>query len=264
MVLLAKISNLFKWRDLAMGLAGKDLKNKYRNANGGFGWMIISPLAQMVIFSLVFGSIFKINIANYHFFLLCGLLPWGFLRSVSDSALNSILSNRSIIKKTSFPREVLPISSVLSNFVPFMVSLIFLFLLSLFITHPLGDDLLWLPVIVLFQLILLAGFSLIVAGLNAVYRETQFVVEIVLLVWFYLTPIVYSLDIARDALAPNNFILLSFNPMTGIITGYQDIFFYGRSPELGFIFGSFLSSTFIFFLGWFIFWRCEKRFEDIL
>ena len=118
--MISKIKEIFKWRELLFALAMKDLKIKYHQAAGGFAWMLITPLVQTGIFIFIFSSLFKVSIANYPLFLLSGLFPWSYLSNSLHDAANSILNNANLIKKTYFPREILPISNVITNLVTFL------------------------------------------------------------------------------------------------------------------------------------------------
>ncbi|MBA7696634.1 hypothetical protein ES703_105284 [subsurface metagenome] len=125
--MIKKIKELYRRRELIFSLAAKDLKARYKNAVIGFGWTLLSPLAMMVIFVLVFRLIFRIRIENYPVFLLSGLFPWTFFTASVSEATTSIVSNANLIKKTYFPREVIPISVILAKLVNFLLSLIILF-----------------------------------------------------------------------------------------------------------------------------------------
>jgi len=262
--MISKIKKVLRWRELILSLALKDLKIKYHQAAGGFGWLLIFPLSQMLIFSFIFLFIFKIKIENYPLFLLCGLFPWGFLKSSLDQAANSILSNANLIKKTYFPREILSIANIITNLISFLISLIVLTIFSVFYHKPLFAVLYWLPLIIFVQIILITGISLLFAGLNTLYRETQFIMEILLLIWFYGTPIVYPIEMAKNALPHGLFELYSYNPMLGIIYGYQQIFVSGLNPSLELLAKSSAISFIIFLFGWNIFSRCEDKFMDMV
>lgn len=226
--------------------------------------MLIMPLIQMAIFSFVFGYLFKIEIKNYPLFLLSGLFSWSFLRSSLDDSANSILTNANLIKKTYFPRQALPISNVIANLITFLFSLIVLIFFSLFYKISFFPNILWLPLIIVIQFILTMGVSLIVAGINTIYRETKFILDIFVLLWFYLTPVVYSLEMVRGALPLNLFTLYAANPMTGIITGYQQIFVYGNMPDINLLISSAITSLFVFILGFLVFSKSEDLFMDML
>lgn len=262
--MMDRLREVFSRRQLLFSLTSKELKAKYRQASGGFGWMLIMPLAQAAIFSLIFRYIFKIKIDNYVLFLLSGLFSWAFFRSSLDGAANSILGNANLIKKTYFPREFLPVSAVMGNLAGFFFALAVLFVFSLFSGIPLCRGLAWLPLVVFVQVVLILGIAMFLAGMNTVYRETQFIMDILLLVWFYATPVVYSLEMAKNALPGFVFFLYKFNPMLGIIRGYQEIFFLGRPPEWESLAVSFVFSGLLFVLGFLNFRSQERVFEDMV
>lgn len=262
--MISQIKEIFQWRQLIFSLALKDLKVKYRRATGGFGWMLVMPLVQAAIFIFIFKFLFKVKIENYPLFLLSGLFPWSFLRSSLDGAANSILSNTNLIKKTYFPKEILPISNIITNLVNFLFSLIIIFIFSLFYKISLFSVILWLPLVIFNQIILIFGISLFLAGLNTMYRETRFIMDIILLVWFYATPIVYSLEMVSSHLPQSLFFLYILNPMTGIICSYQNIFFYGSIPDIKLLCLSTLSAVLFLILGFISFRHYEKIFVDIL
>ena len=262
--MISKIREILQWRELILTLALRDLKAKYRQATGGFGWMLIRPLMQMLIFSFIFGVVFKVKIEKYPLFLLSGLFSWSFLHSSLDGAANSILNNANLVKKAYFPREILPISIILGNLVNFIFSLAVLFLFSLLLKVQISRAIIWLPLLILTQIILTVGIAFLVSSLNACFREIQFIMETLILVWFYATPIVYSLDMAKTALPANLIRIYLFNPITGIISSYQNIFVYGLNPNLGLLLNSLFVSLVCFILGFFVFRHYEGIFVDII
>jgi ABC-2 type transport system permease protein len=262
--MFSKIKEIFQWRELIFNLALRDLKAKYRQATGGFGWMLVRPLVQMLIFYFIFRVVFKVKIEKYPLFLLSGLFSWSFLHSSLDGAANSIIINANLVKKAYFPREVLPISVVLGNLANFLFSLIILFLFSLFLKVRLSYAIIWLPIVILTQMILTAGIAFLVSSLNVCFREIQFIMETLILVWFYATPIVYSLDMVKMALPINLAKLYLLNPITGVISSYQNIFVYGLSPDLGLLLNSLFVSLACLILGFSIFHHYEGIFVDII
>ena len=169
-----------------------------------------------------------------------------------DGAGNSILNNASLIKKTYFARQALPISNIIANLINFLFCLIILFSFSIFYRRPIFDSIYWLPAIILTQLILIIGMSLLFSGLNTLYREAQFIMDILLLIWFYVTPIVYPFEMAKNALRHGWFEVYSLNPMLGISVAYQQFFSTGQLHDPGFLLYSFIISVFVFVLGWFV------------
>lgn len=226
--------------------------------------MLIMPLAQMLIFNFVLGVLFKVKLKNYPLLLLSGLSAWSFLRFSLDQAASSILANANLIKKTYFPREILPISAIITCLISFIFSLVILSIFSLFSGVPLFPNIFWLLLVIFIQIILILGISLLLSGLNVIYQDTQFIKDILLSIWFYLTPIVYSLETAKSALPKKLFMLYGLNPMSGIISAYQQIFVYGHAPDLRLIVSAILISLIIFIIGCLCFSKYEDIFADLI
>lgn len=262
--MFAKLKEIFSRRELLYNLVIRDLKIKYRYATGGLGWMLVMPLVQVFVFSFVFRFLFKIKMENYPVFLLSGLFAWSFLASCLDGAVNSLSGNANLIKKTYFPREILPMYINIVNLVTFVFSLVILIIFSVSSKISLFPAIFWSPLVIFIQIILTIGISLFVAGLNTIYRDTQFIMNILLFVWFYITPIVYPSEMIKGLINKNLFSLYSLNPMFGIISGYQQIFAHGRIPDLGALFNGALFSITIFIAGLFYFSKHENIFADLV
>lgn len=262
--ILKKFIELFAYRELILNLAIKELKVRYRYATGGIGWIVIYPIAMSAIFYAVFKFIFKIGIENYTFFLLCGLFPWAFLQVSLGEASASIIANANLIKKARFPREAVPFSIIAMHLIAFVAPLAILFITALFFKISATRIILWLPLILFIQLLLTTGLSLILSSLNACYRDIQFAYSLILMIWFYATPIVYSVEMAKDIFSRDISGIYVLNPMAGIVTAYRDIFLYSRNPDLLLLSISFIISAMLFISGLFIFGYLEKRFIDII
>lgn len=263
-LLIQKIKELFGHKELVIALAIKDLKVRYKNAAIGFGWMLLNPLAMMIIFSLIFKIIFKIGIANYPVFLLSGLFPWTFFQVSLNTGVTSFVDNANLIKKTYFPREIIPISIVLSNLVNFLLSLVVLFIFVLIYRIQIGLAIIWLPLILLVQLMLVVGISLIASSLHTCYRDVRYILGLLLSVWFFATPIVYSLDMVRNVLPLNIFRLYTLNPMVGIVRAYHNLFLFDQGPDLGPLIITTLISIAVLISGFLTFSRHEGSIADIV
>lgn len=225
--------------------------------------MLVMPLFQVLPF-ILFKFIFKLEIKNYPLLLLSGIFPWNFLRISINDATNSILANANLVKKNYFPREILPISSITINLINFVLSLVMVYVFSSFNRVSLFPNLIWLPLIIFIQLIFIIGLSLILTGINTVYRDTQFILVVIFLIWFAVTPIVYSFEMVKNLLPQSLLFLYEVNPLTGIICAYQSIFFYGCIPNLQLLFLSFLMAILFFILGFLSFHYYEDKFMDII
>jgi ABC-type polysaccharide/polyol phosphate export permease len=190
-------ADLIRYRELFGSLFRRDIRAKYRGSVLGLGWSLLHPLVLMLVYLLVFSVLWRITEVgsdDYWLFLLCGLPAWVFFATAAQGASRSLLENANLIRKVRFPRQLVPLSIVGTNLVSFAVMLGIVMALSLWrIDEARGTVWLALPLAALFACIV-AGFALAVASLNAVYRDVEHILAALLLPWFFLTPILYSLE----------------------------------------------------------------------
>lgn len=257
---IVDINNLIRYWELTMSLAVKDLKVRYKSPVLGFLWALLVPILMAIIFIIVFSGMFKISIKNYPVFLLCGLFPWNFFQLSVATGTTSIVDNGGLLKKVYFPRQIIPISIVVANLVNFILSLILLLIIVLVFRLKLGMPLLLLPIVVIVQIILTTGILLIFSSLHTYYRDVRYIVEVLLLCWFYLTPIFYDIK----GVIPDRYVgIYMLNPMAGIVTIYRDIFLYKIFPDMGLFLRTFLISVLLFILGMLVFKKYERNFADV-
>ncbi len=236
------LRELWQYRYLLYMLVVRDLKARYKNSVIGIVWSLLNPLLMMFIFTWVFTAMVpNRTIRAFPVFFLCGLLPWQYFTGGLTASTGSLVAHANLIKKVYFPREVLPLSAVLSNLVHFLIALVVLFALMLFFHIRFTKWLLLLPFIILIQTAFTAGLGLALSVLNVFYRDVQHLLEVLLLGWFFLTPIFYPLDILpRDY----NFLGVTvdlwrwmqiLNPMASIIAAYRDVLYWGRMVGLDFL-----------------------------
>jgi ABC-type polysaccharide/polyol phosphate export permease len=169
--MLTDLRELYRYRDLLHVLVSRDLKVRYKRSALGFLWSFINPLMQTLVLTVVFKFVLKIEIDNYSVWVLAAILPWTFFQnSVLDSA-QSILMHYNLLKKVYFPREIIPLSTVISNLVHLGLSFLVFLLYALVVRVHFGPMLLWLPVLVFFQLLLNTGVALAVAAMNVFYED---------------------------------------------------------------------------------------------
>lgn len=224
---LEQIKGLYRYRSLIWNLVIRELKARYRGSVLGFLWSFLNPLLLMLVYSVVFSTYLRFNMESYVVFLLSGLLPWMWFSSSMLEGSGSIIAGGNLIKKILFPAEVLPMVVVLANGVNYLLSLPILLIFAVYFKLAIGMPLLALPIVFSIQLLLTVGFAFILSALCVHYRDIQHVLGNVLNLWFFTTPIVYSLD-----QIPEKFrFTVNFNPAAPLILAYQDIFFYGRFPN---------------------------------
>lgn len=244
-------------KDLTLALVGKELKSKYKSATLGFLWILINPFLQMIVLTLVFSIFLKIQVKNYPLFVFSGLLPWTFFSLSLTSGTSSLIANRDLIKKTNFPRYLLPASSVLAHLFTFLVALL---LLIVFVTIMFGLNfsLLLLIPIILLETILSISIVLFLSSLDVYYRDVSFILQALLMIWFYVTPIFYPVTVV-----PKNFLFFyQLNPMVGIINAYQTIFLQTNFILPFSLIITIAETAIILTIGIFIFRKRSKYFAD--
>lgn len=256
--------DLFRYRELFGSLFRRDLRAKYKGSVLGLVWSLAHPIVLMLVYLLVFSVMLKIQTAEYeHYwlFLLAGLPIWVFFATSLQAASRSLLENANLIRKVRFPRQLVPLSVVATQLVGFAVMLAIVVGLSL-VFLPEARDTVWvaLPLAVL-AVCLVAGLSLVVASLNALYRDVEHLVTALLLPWFFLTPVLYALEgIPGVREHPRVVDLLHWgNPLTPAIQAVRDPLFFGELPSAGDTIYLVASAVLALALGAFVFTRVDDR-----
>ena len=251
---------LYEYRELLKTSIKKDIRGRYKNSILGVFWSFLNPLLQLAVYAIVFPLIMKSDIPNYTVFVCCGLIPWTFFSTAISRTSFVMVENGNIIKKVYFPREILPISIVTSELVNFFISTIII--LAFVLAYGMGFTwyIVFYPLILIVQYVLLIGISLLVSSLTVYFRDLQHFIGILLQLLFYATPIVYGM-----AIIPVSFQwILKLNPMSYIIDGYRSIFYYQRMPDLVGLGIVFAISIVLCIVGYFIFNKLQKRFAEEL
>lgn len=249
------------YKYLLFQLTQKEIKARYKQSLVGYAWVVFNPILQLLIYTFVFSYIFRSPSQDvpYSLYLFAGLLPWLFFHTSITSATNSLVSNASLLTKVSFPREVIPYASVAAKVLDLLVSFIVFILLGLFVSYWFKITLLLFPIVFFFQFIFTIGLSLIFSVANLFYRDFQYLINLLLMLWMYMTPIVYPLS-----LVPERFMsLYVLNPLVGFIVTYRALLF-GLPLNSNLLLWSAFSSIFVFIIGFILFKRSEKIFADIV
>lgn len=255
---------LFSYRELLFSLTKKELKVKYRGTALGFLWSLLNPILTMLVYSFVFSIVLRAGIEQFAIFLICALLPFNFLSNSVNYGSGSIIASSNLVNKIYFPREIIPLSIVFANLINFFFEFIALFIVLGVMGYKFYIFLYLLPVVIFFQFFLVVGMTLLVSALNVFFRDLQHLITIIMMVWFFGTPIIYPLS-----MVPERFqYIIKINPMTIYAAYYRNIFYYVKFPDGG-GFPSVpetliaLTITFvIFFAGYFVFKKLEYRFAE--
>ncbi len=255
------------YTDLLRNLVVRDLKVRYRGSIFGFAWSLLNPLLMMAVFTLVFQVLAQYDeIHLYPFFLMAALVPWLFTAQALTSAMRSITSNAQLIKKVYFPRELLPMSAVLASFVNFVLAFVIFWLIGLLFGVGNSSAMLMIPLIMLLQLALVMGLSLILAMANVFFRDTEHLVEVGLLAWFFLTPIFYPISFVPNVtflgLDVHRWVFM-LNPMATLTTDYRFAIMFGSFPIRHTIVTIVVAAVALGF-GWWVFRRFAHRFAEEL
>jgi lipopolysaccharide transport system permease protein len=257
-------ADVIRYRELFGSLFRRDIRAKYRGSVLGLGWSLVHPLVLMLVYLLVFSVLWRVaevGSDDYWLFLLCGLPAWVFFATASQAASRSLLENANLIRKVRFPRQLVPLSIVGTNLVSFAVMLLVVVVLSLW-QIPEARDTVWLafPLGALFACIV-AGFSLSIAALNALYRDVEHLLQALLLPWFFLTPILYSLEQLPgvDDYPAAEFFLHWVNFLTPPIEAMRSVIFYGQPPGTADTVYTMVAAVVALAVGAYVFSRSDDR-----
>lgn len=259
MVVQLRLAEILRYRDLLWNLVARDLKVRYRNSVLGFCWSLLNPLLMTLVFYLVFKVLLRNPMDNFPVFILCGILPWNWCASSLVGAANSIVGNAHLIKRVYFPRELLPASVVVSNMMNFLLALPVVFLAMAVFHAPFTWLLIVLPVLVVIQLLLMLGLAFLLATVNVVFRDTEVILEVFLLAWFFLTPVFYRIE---DLTADWSRMMYILNPMASIVSNYRLILYLGVPPAGDFLLRTGVTSLAVVVLGYLVFARFSRSFGE--
>jgi len=239
---------IYRHRELIFNFVVRDIKSRYKGSILGYLWTLLDPLLMMVIYILIFSVIVRIKVENYPIFILTGILPWQFFNKTVNRSMISLRENSNLMMKVYFPREIFPISQVVSGIFEFCITLIVLvpFLIAYHVSPT------WKrvfgPVIATIQTFFVLGISLILSVLVAYLKDVTNLMSAALRIWFYLTPILYHFSMVPDKY--QFFFLL--NPMAIIISLYRGAILGDGIPDTGMVIIGILVSLLVFIVGkWF-------------
>jgi ABC-type polysaccharide/polyol phosphate export permease len=261
---LASLRQLLRYTPLIRSLVARELRARYRGSVLGFLWSFVNPLLQLLIFTFVFTEVVpalrEAEEGPYALFLFCGLLPWTWLNASLIDSSSVLIAGGNLIRKVLFPAEILPIVSVLAGLVHFCFGLAILAVFLVIYRVPVSPgDLLWFPVIVLAQLLLTLGLALFLSAITVHFRDVRDLLSNLLLVLFWATPVVYSLNQVPEAARP----FLAVNPLAHLIRAYREVLMVPGPFEQGArVLVIAAASLVVFFAGYFVFDRLRDTLAE--
>ncbi len=254
--------DLWRYRELFYFLAWRDILVRYKQTVIGIAWAVIRPLLTMGVLSFIFGYLAKMpsNGVPYPLLVFCGMLPWQFFATAFSESGNSLVSNSSMISKVYFPRLVVPVSSVITSFVDFLISAVILAIMMIYYRYLPGASVIMLPAFVLLAFATAFGSGLWISALMVRYRDFRYIVPFVVQFGLYISPVAF-----RSNIVPEKWRLLySLNPMVGVIDGFRwtllgehDLYWPGLYISVGMV-------TLLIISGIWYFRKTERTFADVI
>ena len=252
--------------ELIFSFAKRELLGRYKGSVLGIAWAVLTPVVMIAIFTFIFAGIFGARFSSnsshwdYALYLFCGLLPWSMFQESLQQSANTIVVNSNLVKRVVFPLEALPAAQVLAALGNQLFATIALLIASIIIRQRLELTALWLPVLLIPQLLFALGASWLIASLGVFLRDITQGITLLLMAWMYLTPIIYP-----ESIVPDRFrAIMNLNPFTALVRSYRRIFLEGAPPDWTGLayFTAFALVIFIFGYWWFA--RTRKSFADVV
>jgi len=253
---------IWAYHDLIWFLSWSNVAVRYKQTILGVLWAVIQPFLAMIVFSIFFGLLLGVGSDNipYPLFSYAALLPWQYFSSALNGISMSLVSNQALLTKVFFPRIIIPVSSILPPLIDLGIASIMYFVLMLLYGRTFSWEILLLPLFLLLAIMTAFGFGIWIATLNVKYRDFRYILQFLLQIWLFASPVTYSTSIVPDSWLP----IYSINPMVSVIDGFRWALLGGDFPALIPLLISTLISTFMVLSGLYYFNRNEGLFADII
>ncbi len=246
---LLEIKEAWRYRDLIVFLVRRDITARYKRSVLGIAWTMLNPLGMMIVLSIVFSQVFRVQMEGYPAYVLSALIAWNFFAQTSSSSINALVWGGDLLQRIYIPRSTFAISTIGTGLVNLTLSLVPLFIVILAIGFPLHWTILLSPIAMLFLGMFSLGVGLLVSTIGIYFIDVVEMYNIVVMAWMYLTPIIYPLDILPAGLQG----WLKLNPMLHLVELFRDLVFYGKIPPLENWLISFAVALVTLLIGWIVF-----------
>lgn len=255
------LREIYDYRQMIFSLVRKELRGRYKGSALGFLWTFINPLLQLCVYTFVFSIVMPNNIDKFYLYLFVGLIPWLFFSGSLTGGAASIINQKDMVKKIYFPREVMPIAYVTSNFVNMLLCFVVIF--AVVIVSGVGINpiaICYLPIIMVVEYIMCLGGAMLTSALTVYFRDLEYILGIVTMAWMYFTPVVYSIDMVPENLRP----FMNLNPMTPVIVAYRDVLYSKQVPHIGTLASGFVLGCIVLIVGSIVFQKLQRGFAEEL
>ena len=252
--------------DLILSFAKRDLLGRYKGSALGIAWAVLTPVVMIAIFTFIFAGIFGARFGagdshwDYALYLFCGLLPWSMFQETVQQSSNTIVTNANLVKRVVFPLETLPAAQAFAALGNQLFATIALLIATIVIRQNLQLSALWLPVLLIPQLLLALGAAWLIASLGVFLRDIAQGITLLLMAWMYLTPIIYP-----ESMVPERFRwFIAVNPFTALVRSYRRVFLDGLAPDWRGLLYFTVVAVIVFIFGYWWFARTRKNFADVI
>jgi lipopolysaccharide transport system permease protein len=258
-----RLRDLMQYRNLIWELTARNLRVRYRRSVFGFLWAVLNPLLNALVYNLVFAIILKAAIDRFPLFVLVGLLTWNAFASSVIESMSVITGSAALVARVRFPHEVIPIATVLSNMINFIFALPSVFVVMILTHTPLAPQLILFPLALFCLFSFSLGISLISSATNVFFRDTRNFLDVLMTLWFFLTPIIYNIDAVF--ISPwSQRLVYWLNPMASVVTLFRHMFYVAYWDAPSFLARTTIACVATMIVGWLFFVRLSPRFVEEL
>jgi lipopolysaccharide transport system permease protein len=260
--LIRQTKDLWEYRELLRNLAMREISVRYKQTALGVVWAVVQPLALMVVFTLFFSIALKVpsDGVAYPLFVYCALVPWGFFATSLTYGVPSLVNNAPLIRKVYFPREILPFSAILATLVDFALAMTVFVGMMLVFRQPIPVTVLYVPVLVVVQVLLVAGVSLGLSAVNVFYRDIRHAIPLLVQLWMFASPVIYPASIVPAQWRELYFV----NPMACVLFNYRRVVLHGLPPDFETLTVACVEAVVILAVSWWSFSHLEEYFADVI
>jgi len=260
--LFGHLRRLIGYRELLWSLTLRDIKVRYKQSLLGVSWAILQPLAMTLIFTVVFSYFTRIDTHGipYPIFAYAAMLPWTFFANSLSFGVPSIVNNTNLVTKIYFPRETFPLAAVMACFVDFLVASAVFVGLMIHYHYGLNIHMLWLPAVIMIQIVLALAISLFLSAINVFFRDIRFAIPLLVQVWMFASPVIYPVSMVPERLRA----LYMLNPMAGVLDTFRTVLLKGASPHLPYLIPAASVAIILLVVSYAAFKRLEMKFADFI